>query len=117
MNLEQMQRAVVDVMRQPLSYSQRLGYLDQVAGALDYAHERGIVHRDIKPTNVLVTLHEGMPVPKIIDFGVATATGQQFTDKTLFTHFAQMVGTPRYMSPEQAEMTSIDVDTRSDVYS
>src|SRR5262249_54506596 len=72
---------------------------------------------DIKPTNLLVTLNEGVPVPKVIDFGVAKATGQQLTEKTLFTNFAQMVGTPLYMSPEQAEMTGIDVDTRSDVYS
>ena len=95
----------------------RLELFVQVCRAVQHAHTKGIIHRDIKPTNVLVTLHEGVPVPKVIDFGVAKATGQQLTEKTLFTNFAQMVGTPLYMSPEQAEMTSIDVDTRSDVYS
>ena len=89
----------------------------QVCRAVQHAHTKGIIHRDIKPTNVLVTLHEGVPVPKVIDFGVAKATGQQLTEKTLFTNFAQMVGTPLYMSPEQAEMSGVDVDTRSDVYS
>lgn len=89
----------------------------QVCRAVQHAHTKGIIHRDIKPTNVLVTLHEGIPVPKVIDFGVAKATEHQLTDKTLFTNFAQMVGTPLYMSPEQAEMTNVDVDTRSDVYS
>ncbi|HEV2292721.1 MAG TPA: serine/threonine-protein kinase, partial [Tepidisphaeraceae bacterium] len=96
---------------------ERLELFVQVCRAVQHAHTKGIIHRDIKPTNVLVTLHEGVAVPKVIDFGVAKATGQQLTDKTLFTNFAQMVGTPLYMSPEQAEMTSIDVDTRSDVYS
>jgi serine/threonine protein kinase len=96
---------------------QRLELFAQVCRAVQHAHTKGIIHRDIKPTNVLVTLHEGVAIPKVIDFGVAKATGQQLTEKTLFTNFAQMVGTPLYMSPEQAEMTSIDVDTRSDVYS
>jgi serine/threonine protein kinase len=96
---------------------ERLELFIQVCRAVQHAHTKGIIHRDIKPTNVLVTLHEGVAVPKVIDFGVAKATGQQLTEKTLFTHFAQMVGTPLYMSPEQAEMTGIDVDTRSDVYS
>ncbi len=96
---------------------ERLELFVQVCRAVQHAHTKGIIHRDIKPTNVLVTLHEGVPVPKVIDFGVAKATGQQLTEKTLFTNFAQMVGTPLYMSPEQAEMTSIDVDTQSDVYS
>ena len=81
-------------------------------------HTKGIIHRDLKPTNVLVAVHDGVAVPKVIDFGVAKATGQQpLTDRTLFTQFAQMVGTPLYMSPEQAEQGGIDVDTRSDVYS
>lgn len=96
---------------------ERLGLFVEVCRAVQHAHTKGIIHRDIKPTNVLVTLHDGVPVPKVIDFGVAKATGQQLTEKTLFTNFAQMVGTPLYMSPEQAEMTSIDVDTQSDVYS
>jgi WD40 repeat protein/serine/threonine protein kinase len=96
---------------------ERLELFIQVCRAVQHAHTKGIIHRDIKPTNVLVTLHDGEPVPKVIDFGVAKATGQQLTEKTLFTNFAQMVGTPLYMSPEQAEMTSVDVDTRSDVYS
>jgi WD40 repeat protein/serine/threonine protein kinase len=100
-----------------LAPRERLELFVVVCRAVQHAHTKGIIHRDIKPTNVLVTLHEGIPVPKVIDFGVAKATGQQLTDKTLFTQFAQMVGTPLYMSPEQAEMTSIDVDTRSDVYS
>jgi len=96
---------------------ERLKLFVDVCRAVQHAHTKGIIHRDIKPTNVLVTLHEGLPVPKVIDFGVAKAAGQQLTEKTLFTNFAQMIGTPLYMSPEQAEMTSIDVDTQSDVYS
>jgi WD40 repeat protein len=100
-----------------LEAHERLELFVPVCRAVQHAHTKGIIHRDIKPTNVLVTLHEGLPVPKVIDFGVAKATGQQLTEKTLFTQFAQMVGTPLYMSPEQAEMSSIDVDTRSDVYS
>jgi len=96
---------------------ERLELFVQVCRAVQHAHTKGIIHRDIKPNNVLVTLHEGVAVPKVIDFGVAKATGQQLTEKTLFTNFVQMVGTPLYMSPEQAEMTSIDIDTRSDIYS
>ena len=103
--------------KRQLAPRQRLELFAQVCRAVQHAHTKGIIHRDLKPTNVLVTLREGVAVPKVIDFGVAKATGQQLTDKTLFTNFAQMVGTPLYMSPEQAEMTGIDVDTRSDVYS
>src|SRR5262249_37442890 len=84
---------------------------------VQHAHQKGIIHRDLKPSNVLVTLHDGKAVPKVIDFGVAKATGQQLTEKTLFTNFAQMIGTPLYMSPEQAGMSELDVDTRSYVYS
>src|SRR5947199_117906 len=95
----------------------RLELFAQVCRAVQHAHTKGIIHRDIKPTNVLVTLNDGRPVPKVIDFGVAKATNQQLTEKTLFTAFSQMIGTPLYMSPEQAEMTSLDIDTRSDIYS
>ena len=84
---------------------------------MQHAHQKGIIHRDLKPSNVLVTQHDGRPVAKVIDFGIAKATGQQLTDKTLFTGFAQMIGTPLYMSPEQAELSGLDVDTRSDIYS
>src|SRR6202011_590543 len=76
-----------------------------------------IIHRDLKPSNVMVTLHDDKPVVKVIDFGIAKATGQQLTEKTLFTNFAQMIGTPLYMSPEQAQLSGLDVDTRSDIYS
>ena len=89
----------------------------QVCQAVQHAHQKGIIHRDLKPSNVLVTLHDGEPVPKVIDFGVAKAIGQQLTEQTLFTGFAQMVGTPLYMCPEQAELSGLDVDTRSDIYS
>ncbi len=99
-----------------LSPRQRLELFLVVCRAVQHAHQKGIIHRDLKPSNVLVTLHDTIPVPKVIDFGVAKATGQQLTEKTLFTCFAQMVGTPLYMSPEQAEMNALDVDTRSDVY-
>jgi serine/threonine protein kinase len=100
-----------------LNPRQRLELFVQVCHAVQHAHQKGIIHRDLKPTNVLVTLSDGLPVPKVIDFGIAKATGQQLTERTLFTNFAQMVGTPLYMSPEQAEMTALDVDTRSDIYS
>ena len=100
-----------------LPVHERLDLFVHVCHAVQHAHQKGIIHRDLKPSNVLVTLHDGRPVPKVIDFGVAKATNQQLTEKTLFTNFAQMVGTPLYMSPEQAEMTSLDIDTRSDIYS
>ena len=100
-----------------LPTAERLALFVVVCQAVQHAHQKGIIHRDIKPTNVLVTLHDGVPIPKIIDFGVAKATNQQLTERTLFTAFAQMVGTPLYMSPEQAEMSGLDIDTRSDIYS
>src|SRR5205807_7635935 len=83
-----------------------------------HAHQKGVIHRDIKPSNILVTLHDGVAVPKVIDFGIAKATtDQRLTDKTLFTALEQFIGTPAYMSPEQAEMSGLDIDTRCDIYS
>jgi serine/threonine protein kinase/tetratricopeptide (TPR) repeat protein len=100
-----------------LSIRERLELFASVCQAIQHAHTKGIIHRDIKPTNVLVTRQDGQPVVKVIDFGIAKAMGQQLTEKTLFTDFAQMIGTPLYMSPEQAELSSNDIDTRSDIYS
>jgi tetratricopeptide (TPR) repeat protein len=100
-----------------LSIVERLKLFVTVCQAVQHAHQKGIIHRDIKPSNVLVTLQDDKALVKVIDFGVAKATGQQLTEKTLFTNFAQMIGTPLYMSPEQAELTGLDVDTRSDIYS
>lgn len=100
-----------------LTVAKQLQLFVTVCKAVQHAHQKGIIHRDIKPNNVLVTLHDGEPVAKVIDFGVAKATGQRLTEKTLFTSFAQMVGTPLYMSPEQAELSGLDIDTRSDIYS
>jgi serine/threonine protein kinase/tetratricopeptide (TPR) repeat protein len=94
----------------------RLGLFVDVCHAIQHAHHKGVIHRDIKPTNVMVTLHDGAPVVKVIDFGIAKATGHRLTERTLFTAYGQMVGTPAYMSPEQAEMSGLDIDTRSDVY-
>ncbi len=104
--------------QQKLPTAARLELLIQVCHAIQHAHQKGIIHRDIKPSNILVTLHDNVPVPKVIDFGIAKATGgQTLTEKTLFTAFEQFIGTPAYMSPEQAEMTPLDIDTRSDIYS
>src|SRR5271166_4464973 len=100
-----------------VSMKERLELFIQVCNAVQHAHQKGIIHRDIKPSNVLITLNDGRPVPKVIDFGVAKALNQQLTQETLFTRFAEMIGTPLYMSPEQAEMTSLDIDTRADIYS
>jgi eukaryotic-like serine/threonine-protein kinase len=101
-----------------LSTRERLDLFIQVCHAVQHAHQKGIIHRDLKPSNVLVTQLDGKPVPKVIDFGIAKATGQQLlTDKTLFTAFQQFIGTPAYMSPEQAGMSGEDIDTRSDIYS
>ncbi len=98
-----------------LSTRERLDLFTAVCNAVQHAHQKGVVHRDIKPSNVMVTLHDGEPVPKVIDFGIAKATHQRLTEKTLFTAYGQFIGTPAYMSPEQAEMTGLDVDTRSDI--
>jgi tetratricopeptide (TPR) repeat protein len=100
-----------------LAVPARLELFIRVCQAVQHAHTKGVIHRDLKPSNVLVTLHDLAPVPKVIDFGVAKALGRRLTDKTLFTAFAQMVGTPTYMSPEQAQLSGLDVDTRSDIYS
>jgi WD40 repeat protein/serine/threonine protein kinase len=100
-----------------LTPKQRLEVFVTVCQAVQHAHQKGIIHRDLKPSNVLVALHDGTPVVKVIDFGIAKATVAQLTEKTLFTGFAQMIGTPLYMSPEQAGQSSLDVDTRSDIYS
>jgi WD40 repeat protein/serine/threonine protein kinase len=100
-----------------LSTSERVELFIQVCQAIQHAHQKGVIHRDIKPSNVLVTLHDGVPVPKVIDFGIAKATQGRLTDQTLFTAFEQFIGTPAYMSPEQAEMSGLDIDTRSDIYS
>ncbi|MCW5550698.1 MAG: protein kinase [Verrucomicrobiae bacterium] len=99
-----------------LSTHDRLQLFLQVCQAVQHAHQKGIIHRDLKPSNILVTEIDGKPVPKIIDFGVAKALGQRLTERTLFTAFAQMVGTPAYMSPEQAALSGVDIDTRSDIY-
>jgi serine/threonine protein kinase len=101
-----------------LSTEERLKLFIQVCHAVQHAHQKGIIHRDISPTNILVTSHDGVPVPKVIDFGIAKAvSNQRLTDKTLFTAFQQFLGKPAYMSPEQAEMSGLDIDTRSDIYS
>jgi eukaryotic-like serine/threonine-protein kinase len=100
-----------------LTTQERLDLFISVCQAVQHAHQRGIIHRDIKPTNILVTLHDGKPVVKVIDFGIAKAVNQQLTEKTVFTRFSQMIGTPEYMSPEQAEMSGLDIDTRTDVFS
>jgi serine/threonine protein kinase/tetratricopeptide (TPR) repeat protein len=100
-----------------LPTADRLQLFTAVCHAIQHAHQKGIIHRDLKPTNILVTLHDGTPVPKVIDFGIAKATSGRLTDETVFTAFEQFVGTPAYMSPEQAEMSALDVDTRTDIYS
>ncbi|MHC4521335.1 MAG: serine/threonine protein kinase, partial [Planctomycetota bacterium] len=100
-----------------LSVEDRLGLFIKVCHAVQHAHQKGIIHRDIKPSNILITLHDGVPVPRIIDFGIAKAMQQELTEMTLYTQLNQFVGTPAYMSPEQAEMSGLDIDTRSDIYS
>lgn len=100
-----------------LNTEARLRLFVQVCQAIQHAHQKGIIHRDLKPSNILVTVNDGVPTPKVIDFGIAKAIGQRLTDKTLFTNFHSFIGTPAYTSPEQAEMSSVDIDTRSDIYS
>jgi len=100
-----------------LSTRERIDLFIKVCHAIQHAHQKGIIHRDIKPSNILVTLHDGMPVPKVIDFGIAKATEGRLTDATIYTQLHQFIGTPAYISPEQAEMSGLDIDTRCDIYS
>ncbi len=100
-----------------LTIRERLDLFIQACEGVQHAHQKGIIHRDIKPSNILVTIQDDKPVPKIIDFGVAKATSQRLTERTVYTELGQLIGTPEYMSPEQAEMTGLDIDTRTDVYS
>jgi serine/threonine protein kinase len=100
-----------------LAPRERLQLFVQVCRAVQHAHQKGVIHRDIKPSNILVTVNDGRPVPKVIDFGIAKATQGRLTDRTVYTAFEQFIGTPAYMSPEQAVMTTLDIDTRSDIYS
>jgi len=100
-----------------LNTQERLRLFIPLCQAIQHAHQKGIIHRDIKPSNALVMIHDEKPIPKIIDFGVAKALNQRLTERTLFTEQGQFIGTPEYMSPEQAEVTGLDVDTRSDIYS
>ena len=99
-----------------LSTEQRLDLFVQICHAIQHAHQKGIIHRDIKPSNILVMLADDVPVPKVIDFGIAKAIGERLTDKTVYTRFEQFIGTPAYTSPEQAGLSGLDVDTRSDIY-
>ena len=103
--------------QQKLATTERLDLFITICRAVQHAHGKGIIHRDLKPNNILIAPHDGVPVVKIIDFGVAKAIGSQLTDKTVYTGYLQMIGTPLYMSPEQAEINQLDIDTRSDVYS
>lgn len=100
-----------------LTMAQRLGLFIQVCHAIQHAHQKGVIHRDIKPSNILVTVHDSGPIPKVIDFGIAKAIEEPLTELTLFTAYSQLIGTPAYMSPEQAEMRAQEIDTRSDIYS
>ena len=102
--------------RHRLATPQRLELFIQVCEGVQHAHQKGVIHRDLKPSNVLVAVQDERPVPKIIDFGVAKATTQRLTERTLYTELGVLIGTPEYMSPEQAEMTGLNIDTRTDVY-
>ena len=99
-----------------LTVKQRLELFVQACHAVQHAHQKAIIHRDLKPSNILVMLQDGKPVVKVIDFGVAKATAQRLTERTMFTETGQLIGTPEYMSPEQAEMNALDIDTRTDIY-
>jgi serine/threonine protein kinase len=103
--------------RNQLSTAERLDLFQHVCRAMQHAHQKGVIHRDLKPSNILVAVNDGVPVPKVIDFGIAKATEGKLTDKSVSTELHQFIGTPAYMSPEQAELASVDVDTRSDIYS
>ena len=103
--------------RNHLPTRERLQLFIKVCQAVQHAHQKGVIHRDLKPSNMLITEHDGEPVPKVIDFGVAKALGQRLTEKTLFTAFHHLIGTPAYMSPEQAALSGLDIDTRADIYS
>src|SRR5262249_48794775 len=103
--------------RGQLTPKERLALFLSVCQAIQHAHQKGIIHRDIKPSNVLVTVQDGRSVPKVIDFGVAKAIDRRLTERTLFTQLGVVVGTPEYMSPEQAKLGGLDIDTRSDIYS
>jgi serine/threonine protein kinase/WD40 repeat protein len=103
--------------RNSLATRDRLALFADVCRAVQHAHQKGIIHRDLKPSNIMVTLHDGKPVAKVIDFGVSKALSQQLTEKSIYTAYGQMIGTPQYMSPEQAEMSGLGIDTRSDIFS
>jgi non-specific serine/threonine protein kinase/serine/threonine-protein kinase len=103
--------------RNLLGFRERLVLFQQVCQGVQHAHQKGVIHRDLKPSNVLVTLQDGKPVPKVIDFGVAKATNQRLTEKTVYTEIGVLIGTPEYMSPEQADLTGLDVDSTTDIYS
>jgi serine/threonine protein kinase len=103
--------------RNLLGFRERLTLFQQVCQAVHHAHQKGVIHRDLKPSNVLVMLQDGVPLPKVIDFGVAKAVNQRLTEKTLFTEIGMLIGTPEYMSPEQAELTGLDIDSTTDIYS